>query len=110
MPILASSCNTGKLTIVSEGYIKDNSTGANIQAWDTTNGVLFYSAKGYIANANGARYTGVLYAPTTKIDGGLSNSTINGGLYSKNVNFNSGTSLTGVQAAGFPVTTYNLPL
>ena len=100
----------GKLTVISEGYIYDYSTGANLQAWDTSNGILFYSAKGYTAKANGATYTGVIYAPTTLINGGLSNSTLNGGLYSKNVNFNSGTSLTAYQAAGFPASTYNLPL
>ncbi len=100
----------GKLTVISEGYIYDYSTGANIQAWDSSNGILFYSAKGYTAKANGATYTGVIYAPTTVINGGLSNSTLNGALYSKNVNFNSGTSLKAYQAAGFPPTTYNLPL
>lgn len=101
---------TGKLTIVSEGYIKDNSTNANLQAWDTTNGILFYSAKGYTTKANGALYTGVIYAPTTQISGGFSNTTLNGGLYSKTVSFGSGTSLTAKQAAGFPTTTYLLPL
>lgn len=100
----------GKLTVISEGYIYDYSTGANIQAWDSSNGILFYSAKGYTAKANGATYTGVIYAPTTLINGGLSNSTLNGALYSKNVNFNSGTSLKAYQAAGFPAITYNLPL
>jgi hypothetical protein len=97
---------TGKLTIISEGYIKDYNTGANLQAWDTSNGILFYSAKGYTTKANGATYTGVvIYAPTSLINGGLSNSTLNGALYSKNVNFNSGTSLKAYQAAGFPAST-----
>jgi hypothetical protein len=101
---------TGKLTIISEGYIKDKSTTANIQAWDTKNGILFYSAKGYTTTANGATYTGVIYAPTTKIDGAFSNTTFNGSLYSKTVSFGSGTSFTAKQAAGFPTTTYPLPL
>jgi len=78
--------------------------------YNTTNGILFYSAKAYTAQANGATYTGVIYAPTSQINGGLANSTLNGGFYSKNINFNSGTSLTENQAAGFPTTTYNLPL
>ena len=101
---------TGKLTIVSEGYIKDKSTNANLQAWDTTNGILFYSAKGYTTTANGATYTGVIYAPTTQINGAFSNTTFNGSLYSKTVSFGSGTSFTAKQAAGFPATTYTLPL
>lgn len=100
----------GKLTIVSEGYIKDNSNNATLQAWDTKNGILFYSAKGYTTTANGASYTGVIYAPTTQANGAFSNSTLNGSLYSKTVSFGSGTSLNAYQAAGFPVTTYNLPL
>jgi hypothetical protein len=100
----------GKLTIVSEGNIKDYSTGANLQAWDTINGILLYSAKTYTAQANGAIYTGVIYVPNAQLNGGLSNSTLNGSLYSKYVNFNSGTSLTASQAAGFPALTYNLPL
>lgn len=107
---LNTTSTKGKLTVISEGYIYDNSTGANLQAWDSSNGILFYSAKGYTARANGARYTGVIYAPTTVINGGLSNSTLNGGLYSKTVNFNSGTSLKAYQAAGFPSASYNLPL
>jgi len=101
---------TGKLTIVSEGYIKDNSTNANLQAWDNSNGILFYSAKGYMTKANGAKYTGVIYAPTTQINGAFSNTTFNGSLYSKTVSFGSGTSLNAYQAAGFPATTHNLPL
>jgi len=101
---------TGKLTIVSEGYIKDNSTNATLQPWDTANGILFYSAKGYTTKANRAKYTGVIYAPTTQINGAFSNTTFNGSLYSKTVSFGSGTSLTAYQAAGFPTTTYNLPL
>lgn len=107
---LNTTNTSGKLTVVSEGNIKDNSTGANLQAWDTTNGVLFYTAKTYTAQANGATYTGIILAPNTQINGGLSNSTLNGGLYSKTINFNSGTSLTANQAAGFPTTTYTLPL
>lgn len=101
---------TGKLTIVSEGYITDKSTTANLQAWDTKNGILLYSAKGYTSAANGATYTGVIYAPTSKIDGGFTNTTFYGGLFSKTVNFINGTSLIANQAAGFPTTTYPLPL
>ncbi len=108
---LNTTGTSGKLSVISEGFIYDNSTNANLQAWDTTNGILFYSAKGYTANySNGAKYTGVIYAPTTQINAGLSNATLNGGLYSKAVNFNGGTSLTAIQAAGFPPTTYPLPL
>lgn len=101
---------TGKLTIVSEGYIRDKSTTATLGAWDTQNGVMFYSAKGYSTEANKAKYTGVIYAPTTQIIGSFSNTTFNGGMYSKTVGFGSGTSLTAIQAAGFPATTHNLPL
>ncbi len=68
---------TGKLTIVREGDIKDNSTNANFQAWDTSNGILFYYAKGYTTKANGAKYTGVIYAPTTQINCAFSNTTVN---------------------------------
>lgn len=101
---------TGKITIVSEGYIKDKSTNSTLQPWDTTNGILFYSAKGYTSTENGAKYTGVIYAPTANVNGGFSNTTLNGALFAKNVNFNTGTSLTANQAAGFPTTTYSLPL
>ncbi len=101
---------TGKLTIISEGFIRDNSTTANLTAWDTKNGVLFYSNKGYTTLANGTTYTGIVYAPTTKIDGAFSNTTLNGGLYSKTVNFGADTSLKAFQGAGFPATTYTLPL
>lgn len=73
------------------------------------NGILFYSAKGYTGRANDATYTEVIYTPTTKIDGGLSNTTLNGGLYSKTVSFGAGASLKAFQAAGFRVTTYILP-
>lgn len=62
------------------------------------------------ATANGAIYTGVIYAPTTQINGAFSNTTFNGSLYSKTVSFGSGTSLTAKQVAGFPTTTYPLPL
>ncbi|GEM_PF-6836631 len=105
---LNTTNTSGKLTVVSEGNINDNSTGANLQAWDTTNGLLFYSAKAYTAQANGTTYTGVIYAPTSQLDGGFSNSTLSGGLYSKYINFNSGTSLTAYQAAAFQqlLTTY----
>lgn len=109
--VTINTTNTsGKLTIISEGFIKDKSTGANIQAWDTQNGIMFYSAKGYSTSANKATYTGVIYAPTTQVSGSFSNTTFNGGMYSKTVSFGTGTSLTAIQAAGFPPTTFNLPL
>ncbi|MBU3979062.1 peptidoglycan recognition protein family protein [Patescibacteria group bacterium] len=107
---LKATSPTGKLTIISEGYIKDYNNGASLQAWDTTNGILFYSAKGYSASTNQSTYTGVIYTPTSKIDGGFSNTTLYGGLYSKTVGFSSSTSLKAYQAAGFLETTYNLPL
>src|SRR5205085_5823104 len=74
--IFNATTPTGKLTIVSTGKINDNSTNANLQAWDTTNGILFYSANIFSTTANGAIYTGVMYAPTIQINGSFSNITL----------------------------------
>lgn len=100
----------GKLTLVSEGKIKDESTTSTLEAWDTTNGILFYSAKDFTSTTNQSKYTGVIFTPSAIIGGSPSNTTVNGSFFGKTVNFGSGTSMTTNQAAGFPQTTYNLPL
>ncbi len=105
-----STMPSGKLTVVSEGKITDTSTTSTLQPWDTKNGILYYAAKGFSATANGGNYTGVIYAPTSSVNAGFSNATFNGSIYGLTVGFGAGTSLTAYQAAGFPPTTYNLPL
>lgn len=105
-----STTPQGKITLVSEGFIYDRSTTATLQPWDTTNGILYYSAKGYSTSANWANNTGVIYAPTAQVTASFSNTTFNGSFIGKTVGFGSGTSLNATQAAGFPATTYNLPL
>lgn len=101
---------SGNLTIVSEGTIYDYSTNAHLQAWDTANGILFYAAQGYINYSTGAEYEGVIYAPSSVIEGPFTNLTLNGGLFAETVYIGGGTTLDAHQAPGFPEKRYQLPL
>ncbi|OGM66970.1 hypothetical protein A2962_02380 [Candidatus Woesebacteria bacterium RIFCSPLOWO2_01_FULL_39_61] len=107
---LETTGSTGNLTIISEGVIYDRSTNSHLSAWDTTNGILYYARRGYVTESGGAVYNGVIYAPYSSVSGPFTNSTLSGGIFANNLSLSAGTSLSAQQAAGFPPSTYPLPL